>query len=77
MRLQLAPMAQAGSEQVRCRFPGQTNQPYRFQSIQFSLETRGGGDLARAASMAALRRASSAPLCSSTREEIFRINVNF
>jgi hypothetical protein len=77
MRLQLAPIAQAGSEQVRRRFPGQPNQPYRFQSVQFSLVTRGGGALARAASMAALRRASSARPCSSTREEIFRINVNF
>ena len=77
MRSQLAPIAQAGSEQVRCRFPGQTNQPYLFQSVQFSLETRGGGDLASAASIAAWRAASSSRLCSSTRAAIFRANVNF
>jgi hypothetical protein len=43
----------------------------------FPLVTRGGGALARPASMAALRAASSAPLSLSTREEIFRINANF
>jgi len=57
-RLHLAPIAQSGSEQVRCPFPGQPNQPYRFQSVQFCLETRGGGGLAIADSMAALRAAS-------------------
>ena len=50
-RLQLAPIAQAGSEQVRCHRPGQPCQPYLFQSDQFSLVTRGGGGLASAALM--------------------------
>jgi len=77
MRLHLAPIAQAGSEQVRCRFPGQVNQPYRFQSVQFSLETRGGGGFVSAASMAAFRRVSSPAARSSTRDEIFRNDVNF
>jgi hypothetical protein len=77
MRLQLTPMAQAGSEQVRCRLPGQTNQPYLFQSVQFSLETRGGGVLASAALMAALRAASLWRSCSSARAAILLNNVNF
>jgi len=58
MRWHLAPTAQSRSEQVRRGFPGHPNQPYRLQSVQFSWETRGGGALASAASMAAWRSAS-------------------
>ena len=77
MRLHLAPIAQEASEQVRRRFPGHVNQPYLFQSIQFSLVTHCRGGLARAASMAALLRASLARCCSSTRKPILRKELMF
>src|SRR4029078_7960824 len=46
IHLHLAPIAHSESEQPRCRFPGQTTQPRRCQSVEFSLLTRGGGGLA-------------------------------
>jgi hypothetical protein len=77
MRLHLAPIAQSGSEQVRCHRPGQTHQPYRFQSVQFCLETRAGGGLARAASMAALRAVSLWRSSANIRAAILPENVKF
>lgn len=76
-RLHLPPTPQAGSEQVRFRFAGQTIQPRRCQWFQFSLVTPGGGGLASPASIAPWRAASLCRSFSRIRAAIWRTDVNF